>query len=50
MPDCDNCGSHVSKRFASVFSDPKGRIFACPNCSAKAGIAETSRDRMSDSR
>jgi len=45
MPDCDNCGAHVSERFARVFSDEHGRILACVNCSANAGIAEESRRR-----
>jgi hypothetical protein len=35
----------VSDRFARVFADEFGRLFACPSCSANAGIAEASRDR-----
>ncbi|EJN59629.1 hypothetical protein SAMN04487950_3096 [Halogranum rubrum] len=45
MPSCDHCGSHVSERFARVFADATGRVFACPNCSANAGIAEVARQR-----
>ncbi|WP_425499021.1 DUF7563 family protein [Halobium salinum] len=45
MPSCDHCGSHVSEGFARVFADERGRVFACPNCSANAGIAEVSRER-----
>jgi hypothetical protein len=45
MPTCDHCGAHVSERFARVFSDERGDLLACPNCSANAGIAEASRDR-----
>ncbi|WP_435348382.1 DUF7563 family protein [Haloarchaeobius sp. HRN-SO-5] len=45
MPSCDNCGSHVSERFARVFADEHGEILACVNCSANAGIAEAARRR-----
>ena len=45
MPSCDHCGSHVSDRFARVFADKHGRLLACPNCSANAGIAEVARRR-----
>jgi predicted RNA-binding Zn-ribbon protein involved in translation (DUF1610 family) len=45
MPSCDHCGSHVSERFARVFADETGQVFACPNCSANAGIAEVARQR-----
>jgi hypothetical protein len=45
MPSCDNCGSHVSERFARVFADEHGEILACVNCSANAGIAEEAKRR-----
>lgn len=45
MPECDHCGAHVSERFARVFTDERGRLSACPNCSANAGIAESARER-----
>ncbi len=45
MPRCNHCDAHVSDRFARVFADEGGRVHACPNCSANAGIAEVSRDR-----
>jgi hypothetical protein len=45
MSSCDHCGSHVSERFARVFADEYGRLNACPNCSANAGIAEVARER-----
>ncbi|SHH12977.1 hypothetical protein SAMN05443636_1888 [Halobaculum gomorrense] len=45
MPRCDHCGSHVSDRFARVFSDERGNLNACPSCSANAGIAEAARER-----
>ena len=45
MPDCDHCGGHVSDRFRRVFADEYGRLFACPGCSANAGIAEVARER-----
>jgi hypothetical protein len=45
MPECDYCSAHVSERFARVFRDEEGRIRACPNCSANAGISEAARQR-----
>jgi hypothetical protein len=45
MPRCNHCDAHVSGRFARVFADESGRVRACPNCSANAGIAEVARDR-----
>ena len=45
MPRCNHCDAHVSERFARVFADAYGRILACPNCSANAGIAESARRR-----
>jgi hypothetical protein len=45
MPECNHCGGHVSDQFARVFADDHGRIHACLNCSANAGIAEVSRHR-----
>lgn len=50
MAKCDHCSAHVSGRFARVFADESGAIFACPNCSANAGIAEVSRDRAGNIR
>ncbi|MEF8790173.1 MAG: hypothetical protein V5A61_08610 [Haloarculaceae archaeon] len=50
MPRCDHCDAHVSDRFARVFADGRGRIYACPNCSANAGIAEVSRERAYETR
>lgn len=46
MPKCQECGSHISKDFKKVFADEQGRIRACPNCSAQAGIAESSQNRI----
>lgn len=48
MPKCDHCSSHVSDQFARVFADKYGRIHACPNCSANAGIAEVARERAAE--
>ena len=45
MPECENCGSHISERFKLVFGDESGAIYACVNCSANAGIGETTRNR-----
>jgi|GEM_PF-242329 len=48
MPTCDHCNAHVSERFERVFADEYGRIFACPSCSANAGIAEAARLRAQE--
>jgi predicted RNA-binding Zn-ribbon protein involved in translation (DUF1610 family) len=45
MPRCKNCGEHVSDRFERVFGDDEGNVYACPDCSANAGIGEVTRDR-----
>jgi predicted RNA-binding Zn-ribbon protein involved in translation (DUF1610 family) len=45
MPSCENCGEHVSEQFKRVFADDTGNVFACPNCSANAGIGEVTRER-----
>ncbi|KYH26934.1 hypothetical protein HAPAU_08220 [Halalkalicoccus paucihalophilus] len=45
MPHCNHCDAHVSERFERVFADEHGRIYACPSCSANAGIAEAARLR-----
>ena len=45
MSECNHCGAHVSERFARVFADEYGDIYACPSCSANAGIAEVARQR-----
>jgi hypothetical protein len=38
----------VSDRFARVFADGRGRLRACPECSANAGIAEVARERIQE--
>ncbi|WP_200840286.1 hypothetical protein [Halorubrum sp. JWXQ-INN 858] len=48
MPACEHCDGHVSERFARVFADARGRVLACPNCSANAGIAEVAQQRGHD--
>jgi hypothetical protein len=45
MPDCKNCGNHISDDFKRVFADDNGEVRACPNCAAQAGIAEESMSR-----
>ncbi|WP_438267592.1 DUF7563 family protein [Halovenus salina] len=45
MPECNTCGEHVSDRFIRVFGDKTGVVYACPACSANAGIGETTRER-----
>jgi len=34
MPECDNCGRHVSTDFARVFADDRGHVTGCPLCDA----------------
>lgn len=46
MPECDNCGAHVSARFAHVFADDEGRLYACPRCAENIGIAASSQRRI----
>lgn len=45
MPQCENCDKHISERFRRVFSDKNGNVYACPNCSANAGIGDTTLRR-----
>jgi len=45
MSRCNHCDEHVSEDFARVFADESGRVEACPNCAANAGIAEVARTR-----
>ncbi|WP_419181157.1 DUF7563 family protein [Haloarcula halophila] len=45
MPECSTCGGHVSDRFVRVFGDGEGTVYACPACSANAGIGEVTRER-----
>ncbi len=47
MPKCENCNNHISEKFVRVFADRDGKVHACPNCSAQAGIAEASQKRGS---
>ena len=48
MPRCETCGHHVSEQFQRVFGDASGAVYACPNCSANAGIGEVTRERRSE--
>ena len=45
MPNCNHCDAFVSREFERVFADERGRILACPNCSANAGIAQVLIER-----
>ncbi|MFC5973871.1 hypothetical protein ACFPYI_21315 [Halomarina salina] len=45
MPQCTHCSGHISQRFMTVFGDENSQVYACPNCSANAGIAEVARLR-----
>jgi hypothetical protein len=50
MARCHHCDAHVSEDFVRVFGDAGGRVHACPNCTANAGIAEVAKRRASDRR
>lgn len=45
MSKCQYCESFVSKEFIRVFGDHQGQVFACPNCTANAGIQQVSSER-----
>ena len=45
MSRCNYCDAFVSSNFIRVFGDDKGRVFACPNCSANAGVSQVSAER-----
>lgn len=45
MTHCSHCDAFVSKDFVRVFGDKHGRVFACPNCAANAGISQTMAER-----
>ena len=32
MPECQNCGSHVTARFEKVFGDNDGDVWGCREC------------------
>jgi hypothetical protein len=32
MQQCNNCGEHVTERFARVFGDNDDEVFACTSC------------------
>ena len=32
MPECSNCGTHVTEQYMRVFADNTGTLHACPNC------------------
>jgi hypothetical protein len=35
MPECHNCGRHVSDAYARVNADRDGVVRSCPNCNAE---------------
>lgn len=37
---CENCGGHVTARYARVFGDNRDRIFGCPSCMSSAELRE----------
>jgi predicted RNA-binding Zn-ribbon protein involved in translation (DUF1610 family) len=32
MPECANCGGHVTEQYVRVFAANDGTLYACPNC------------------
>jgi hypothetical protein len=45
MSHCTYCDTFVSTDFVRVFGDENGRVYACPNCTANAGIQQVSTER-----
>jgi len=37
-PECQNCGAHVSERFARVMGDEDNTVHACPRCDSKGAL------------
>ena len=37
-PECQNCGGHVSERFARVMGDADDTVHACPRCDSKGAL------------
>jgi len=44
-PTCNNCGSHVTERFARVMGDRENTAHACLNCTDKAKISYAANGR-----
>ncbi|MRW79477.1 hypothetical protein GJR98_01920 [Haloferax sp. MBLA0077] len=42
---CNHCEAFVSRNFIRVFGDDQGNVYACPSCSANAGISQVSAER-----
>jgi len=40
MPECSNCGSHVTPDFARVFGDRDGAVHSCPQCATNAELQD----------
>jgi len=45
MPDCENCGRHVTSDFLRVFG-VDGEVHGCPNCTTTANIQEAQKDEL----
>jgi len=42
MPECDNCGSHVTDQYKRVFADNQGVLHACSSCRTQMDMFEGS--------
>lgn len=40
MPECENCGSHVTNDFHRVFSDNNGVLHGCIECMTGSDLKE----------
>lgn len=38
MPECQNCGNHVTEQYKRVFADNQGVLHACSNCRDKTSM------------
>lgn len=39
MPECDNCGRHVTHDYLRVFADNSGILHSCPVCQRQGAEA-----------
>lgn len=40
MATCENCGGHVTERYARVFGGNSGELHGCPACRSNSDMME----------
>jgi len=40
MPECQNCGSYVTRNFQRVFGDNQNNVQSCMDCGDRTGVRE----------